>query len=153
MNAWKQNEIRLKLQTLEKSCRTTIVLFEQVAELLRQASGIQLIENGEIITGTISVGKLKIDNRLFTISFRGKSCFLGNSLPFQLLRRLARSPDVYISREELLESIWGGKRSVSAIKSVLSDLRQKLRANGMSELAASLEGSARGYYMLRVPHD
>ena len=84
------------------------------------------------------------DRTLLSVRWRGKTCFLGNTLPFRLLDRLARRPNQYFSYEQLLDDVWEGPRSFSAIRSVVKVLRRKLVEAGMDDLANTIDGTVSG---------
>jgi DNA-binding response OmpR family regulator len=93
---------------------------------------------------------LVIDAARFSVHFRGRNCFLGNTLPFRLLARLAQRPDTYVSHEDLLAEVWEGVRSEGAVRAVVKTLRQRLRRAGLGELADAIDGTVRGHYALRL---
>jgi hypothetical protein len=90
------------------------------------------------------------DPALFTVRFHGKACFLGNTLPFKLISRLAKRPFSYVTYEDLLAEVWEGRRSDSAVRSVVKVLRKKLRKAGLHEIADAIDGSVAGHYALRI---
>lgn len=90
------------------------------------------------------------DAEMFTITFQGKSCFLGNTLPFRFFVRLARRPNTYVTYEDLLEDVWEGVRTDDAIRSVVKTLRSKLRDARMGALADAIDGSVPGHYGLKL---
>jgi Transcriptional regulatory protein, C terminal len=85
----------------------------------------------------------------FLVSFRGDTCILGNGLLFRFLAFLADRPNAYLTYQELLDEVWDGPRSDSAIRSVVKRLRVLLRQKGMPELADAIDGSMPGRYGLR----
>ena len=91
-----------------------------------------------------------VDEGLLVVRFHGQSCFLGNTLPFRFLVRLARHPNIYLSYEDLLDEVWEGVRSDEAVRSVVKRLRSKLRQNGMADLANAIDGSEPGRYALKI---
>jgi DNA-binding response OmpR family regulator len=91
-----------------------------------------------------------IDRTLLSVEWRGKTCFLGNTLPFRLLERLARRPNQYFSYEQLLDDVWEGPRSFSAVRSVVKVLRKKLTAAGMNDLANAIDGTVCHHYGLML---
>ena len=90
------------------------------------------------------------DRSLLSVRWRGKSCFLGNTLPFRFFERLARRPNQYYSYEQLLDEVWEGTRTFSAIRSVVKVLRRKLVAAGMDDLANAIDGSVSRHYGLML---
>jgi DNA-binding response OmpR family regulator len=136
--------------------------FAATAHLLEQARALLLEELAReaphssgtypAVTATESSnGRLVIDDDQLTVTYRGRSCYLGNTLPFRLLARLARRPNRYFTHVELLDYVWKGARTTDAIRSVVKTLRQKLRQDGLDELAAAIDGSAPGRYALKLP--
>lgn len=125
-----------------------------LAESLRTAA-----EKAEAIANTITTNfpvegppvdepRVFMDRRLLTVRWNGRMCHLGNTIPFRLMERLARRPNQYLTHEQLLEEIWGGPRSKSAVRSAINSLRSRLVAAGMSDLADAIDGSNAGCYGL-----
>jgi DNA-binding response OmpR family regulator len=94
---------------------------------------------------------LRIEQALLSVTYQGKTCFLGNTLPFKLLCQLARRPNTYIPHEELLADVWQCIRSDAAVRSVVKTLRKKLRQAGLVALAQAIDGSESGHYSLKLP--
>lgn len=90
------------------------------------------------------------DSRMFTVTYLGKTCFLGNTLSFRLLKHLEQRPNAHFSYENLLSEVWQSHRSDTAIRSVVKTLRQKLRMSGLVELADAIDGSVAGHYALKL---
>jgi DNA-binding winged helix-turn-helix (wHTH) protein len=93
---------------------------------------------------------LVIEVDKFTVTYRRKSCFLGNTLPFRFLSRLAQRPNTFISHETLLSDVWDGNRTDSSIRSIVKTLRRKLRQAGLTDLADAIDGSVPGHYSLKL---
>ncbi len=91
---------------------------------------------------------LEIDHHTLTVRWNGGGCFLGYTLAFRFIDRLAQRPNHYFSHAQLLDDVWGGPRSPSAIRSVVSDLRYRLTGAGMEDLALMIDGSNPGHYGL-----
>lgn len=98
-----------------------------------------------------STQHLFIDKAMLSVSFAGKSCFLGNTLPFKFLCTLARRPYSYVSYEQLLEEVWACQVSDGAIRTVAKNLRNLLRKAGLAEVANAVDGSVYGHYILKLP--
>lgn len=90
----------------------------------------------------------RLDRRTFTVRRLDRECFLGFTLPFRLMEKLAQRPDQYLSVDRLMQELWGGPRAPSTIRSVVCELRAKLNASGMEDLAAMIDGSNPGHYGL-----
>jgi len=88
------------------------------------------------------------DQSSFSVVWDGRRCYLGRTLPFGFFERLARRPNQYVTYEQLLEDVWDGPRSYDAIRSVVRDLRRKLKGAGMGDLADAIDGSNRQCYGL-----
>ena len=48
-----------------------------------------------------------------SIEWEGNSCFLGNTLLFWFFERIARTPTRYVSHQQLLDDVWGGRHYTS----------------------------------------
>ena len=86
----------------------------------------------------------------FTVTLGGRTCRLGNTIPFRFLARLADSPGRYVSHEQLIEDVWDGHGSDDALRSVVKHLRRRLREAGLDDLAAAINGLTPGYFALRL---
>ena len=91
-----------------------------------------------------------IDEARFVVCWRGTECSLGQTIAFRLFQRLASSLNRYVSHERLLDDVWGGPRSASAVRSAIGELRRKLTESGLAELASAIDGSNPGHYGLRL---
>lgn len=155
MDTEKRELIRRTLQSLAEAHASMMELMEQTMTLLNEELAIDAItfwKTRHPSTATsYSADHLDVDHQHLRVSFRGKSCFLGNTLPFRLLAALANRPNVYLTYEELLDDVWDGLRSDSAIRSVVKRLRGILRRDGLSDIADAIDGSMPGRYGLRVP--
>jgi DNA-binding response OmpR family regulator len=154
MNPPKRALIRRTLRNLAESQAATIELMEQTLALLSEELAIDAVTFWKFRTATIGApplsDRLFIDHDRLQVAFGGRICVLGNTLPFKLLERLARRPNTYVTHDELLSDVWEGIRSESAIRSVVKRLRQTLRRQGLSELAAAIDGTSAGRYCLRL---
>ena len=98
---------------------------------------------------TVSTNNIPhVNQSTLSIGWKGKSCFLGNTLAFKLFSRLSRRPNQFIGLDELQEHVWEGFRSKEAIRSVVKELRRKLGKACMEDLAAFIDGHNKGYYGL-----
>ena len=84
----------------------------------------------------------------FSVEWRGRNCDLGPTLTFKLFRRLAQSPNRYLSCETILHLVWGEKKSFAAVKSIVKELRRKLRDAGMNDLAEAIKGRGRYFGLM-----
>jgi len=90
------------------------------------------------------------DRTNFVIHWRGKSCYLGNTLPFKFFERLARRPNQLVPCDQLLDDVWQCCRSREAMRSVVKVLRQKLGQAGMDDLADAIDGTTARHYGLML---
>ena len=75
---------------------------------------------------------LIIDSGTFTLSYKGKTCELGNTLSFKLIKRLSEAKGIFLSLRELIQDVWLGKEvSDEAVQKQISILRGKLKAEGI----------------------
>lgn len=91
-----------------------------------------------------------IDRPMLSVSYGGRSCFLGNTLPFRFLERLLRRPNQYVSHQQLQDDVWEGEPSPESIRSVVKELRRKLRFAGMDGLAKAINGKVARHYSLTL---
>jgi DNA-binding response OmpR family regulator len=89
-----------------------------------------------------------IDHSTFCVEWEGRTCRLGNRLSLKLLDRLCRRPGQYIPHEEFLHEVWEARRSPETIRSAIRDLRQRLRAADMGELANAIHGHGKCYALM-----
>lgn len=154
MDAEKRELIRCTLRSLAETHAAMMELMEQTMTLLNEELALDAvtfwITRQSPAASSRVTDRLDVDHEHLRVSFRGKSCFLGNTLPFRLLARLASRPNAYLTYEQLLDDVWDGLRSDSAIRSVVKRLRAMLRRDGMSELADAIDGSMPGRYALRA---
>ena len=90
------------------------------------------------------------DRSTFSVHWRNKTCYLGNTLPFRLLERLAHRPNQLIHHDRLLDEVWECQRSKEAVRSVVKVLRQKLSHAGMEDLADAIDGTTSRHYGLML---
>lgn len=122
----------------------TISLLE--AELSRPAR--QPVTSSHV-TPTRS-GELRILDETLMVEFRGKQCFLGNTVTLRLFRRLLQGRNRFIRHDELLRQVWQGIRAPSTIRSAVKLLRKQLREAGMKDVANAIDGHVAGHYGLIV---
>ena len=61
----------------------------------------------------------------FTVVWQGRHCHLGPSILFKLIERLARQPDRFYPYDILMEDVWDGLRSNTAVRSAVKRLRRR----------------------------
>jgi DNA-binding response OmpR family regulator len=153
MDVSKRQKIQRILRNLAKSHAATMELMEQTLTLLNDEFELDAITfwQSHISATTKSSHRIpRIDHDQLQVHFRGKTCALGNTLPFRFLEYLLRRPNKYVTYEELLTSVWDGQRSDAAVRSVVKRLRRRLKCEGMSTLADAIDGSHSGRYAVRI---
>lgn len=154
MNPDKRERIRQTLKSLAEAQAATISLMEEALSLMTEELALDPItfwkSRGSPFVFPSPKKTALFDTEMLTITFQGKSCFLGNTLPFRFFVRLARRPNTYVTYEDLLSDVWDGVRTDEAIRSVVKTLRSKLREAEMSYLADAIDGSVPGHYGLKL---
>jgi DNA-binding response OmpR family regulator len=154
MKTDRREQIRQSLRSLAESYAGTMELMEQTVTLLCEELSLDSWSYFKARAVTRNdPGRpcaLVIDPSLFTVTFQGKTCFLGNTLPFRLLTRLAKRPNAYVSHSELLTDVWDAVRSEGAIRAIVKVLRQRLNQAQLGPLADAIDGTVRGHYALKL---
>jgi len=91
-----------------------------------------------------------VDHSVMCVVYRGKQCFLGNTLMLKFMERLIRRANQYVSHDQLLTDVWNAVREPSTVRSVVKELRAKLRAAGMNGLSDAIDGRVYGHYGLML---
>ena len=93
MNAQKREQIRRTLRSLAEAHVATMNLMEQTFSLLSEELAIDAFtfwrSHPPSPVSGVSPERPSVDKELLSVSFHGRSCFLGNTLPFRLFARLA----------------------------------------------------------------
>jgi hypothetical protein len=154
MNAKKREQIRRTLTNLAAAQASTIQLMEQTLALISDELALDPLsywKSWQPLQSTSTSSSWPVaDEELLEIRYQDRRCFLGNTLPFRFFARLTRRPNSYLTYEELLEDVWQGERSDSAIRTVVKRLRILLRRAEMADLAEAIDGSVPGRYALRL---
>src|SRR6478672_4630380 len=91
-----------------------------------------------------------LDESTLSVTWKGKPLHLGNTIAFRLLDRLARCPNQYVTHLDLLRDVWEDEYTATAtIRSLVRQLRRKLRGAGWADLAAAIRGHS-GRYVLSL---
>lgn len=145
-----QTSEHIELTTAVRGLRAVVVqLLEHVDRISLEVEQLE-IHSDRQLEGPGGPPPLRLDDQTFLVHWRGRTCHLGYTLSFRVLRMLARRPDQYLSTDYLLTQIWAGHRSRTAVRSAVSDLRRRLAEAGMSDLARLLDGNNRGHYGLML---
>lgn len=152
METQRRDQITRSLRNLAQTYAAE--LMEQTLKLLDDAFAIEqftkLQARPKPQTPKGGIQQLLIEPTLLSVTFRGKTCFLGNTLPFKLLSRLAQRPNAYVRYEDLLSEVWQRIVSDSAVRTVAKNLRNLLRQAGLAEIAEAIDGSVYRHYALRL---
>jgi DNA-binding response OmpR family regulator len=155
MNTDRRESIRDSLCRLAEAHAAALQVMERTYTLLCEELALDPLDyfeprRAESLPPASTAGPV-IDRSRFSVSFRGHTCRLGNTLSFRFFARLVARPNCYVSHQELFEDVWDGPRSADAVRSVVKTLRQKLRDAGLGELATAIDGAVPGHYTLRLP--
>ena len=89
-----------------------------------------------------------LDESTLSVIWNDKKLHLGHTLAYRLLARLARRPNQYVTHLDLIRDVWDDDDLATAtIRSLVRELRRKLRSGGMTDLAAAIRGH-NGRYIL-----
>ena len=144
------------LTELATAATSAVTMIHSLLEMANDGLGFNFDEESLADTRSthkchaISDDRPKADSASYSVCWRGKTCFLGNNLPFRLFERLVRWPNRFFSHDELLNEVWQGCRSPDAVRSVVKVLRRKLREAGMEELASAINGTVRNHLALTL---
>jgi DNA-binding response OmpR family regulator len=155
VDAKKIDLIQRTLKNLAQSHASTIELMEQVLALFSEEKELDPISFWHSRKGVTNRNGLSkafpiIDEQLLSVRYRDRLCHLGSKLPYRLFKRLLQRPNTYFTHDELLNDVWRGVRSSSAVRSAVKRLRSMLRKAKMPELADAIDGSIPGRYAFRL---
>ena len=153
MNTDRRDSIRDSLRRLAEAHTVTLEVMERTYTLLCEELSLnpqECLNRPAATEPPADHPHPVIDPSRFTVTFRGRTCALGNTMAFRFLARLAERPNRYVSHQHLYEDVWDGQRSADAVRSVVRTLRQKLRQAHLGELADAIDGSEPGHYALRL---
>jgi two-component system response regulator PrrA len=102
-------------------------------------------------SGRVTVGALVVDASARTVALDGRSVELTRR-EFDLVETLARNARVVLSRERLLELVWGYDFAVdtNVVDVFVSQVRRKLEADGAPRLIRTVRGVG---FVLSAPGD
>lgn len=153
MTSHPTNKIQETLRKMSAAHAAAMAASEEAMKLL--AAEFEAIQPGKSHTVisqplTTTPDRPVIDRAMLSVLYQGRSCFLGNTLPFRLLERLLRRPNQYVSHQQLQDDVWDGEPSPESIRSVVKELRRKLRCAGMDGLAKAINGKVARHYSLTL---
>ena len=98
---------------------------------------------------TLSVGRFVVDRDSFSVFDGNCVCELGNTICFRFIEFLARKPNCFFTRSQLLAGVWDGQRRTSTtVRSAVFELRSQLRNAGMNDLADTVRNNGRAYGLM-----
>ncbi|MFO0831546.1 MAG: winged helix-turn-helix domain-containing protein [Phycisphaerales bacterium] len=151
MNTTHSDRILKATRALRTSLVAVIANVDELSDLIERLPTIATPPVSAVaVSGS---GALQLNRATYTVQWDHKSCFLGYTMAFRVLERLARRPNEYISTDRLLEELWVATRSSSTVRSTVCGLKAKLRAAGMRDLAEFIDGSNSGHYALMLPKE
>jgi len=136
------------LERLERANRIAKRCTDELKPLLATTADERLANlTGSMFAGGDGLLKTPIvDGAAMTVTWAGRSCLLGNTVPFHLMDRLARRPNQYVTFDRLIRDVWAGNiRSDDTIRSSIRNLKTRLVVAGMEQLASFLRGERRHY--------
>jgi len=91
----------------------------------------------------------RIDHTTLSVVWAGKNCYLGYTISFKLVNRLAQRPNHFVTEMDLLRDVWDGdQKSPNTIRSAIRNLKQRLQDAGMEDLALAIQGDGGRYALL-----
>jgi len=152
MNSERREQIRQTLKRLAAAHAATMELMETALSLLTDERSLdpRSFWEARVRRKKKASNLPQVDQAVLTVAFRGRTCFLGNTLLFRFIAHLARRPNAYLSYEDLLADVWEATRTDAAVRSVAKRLRGVLRLQGMEDLADAIDGSVPGHYALKL---
>jgi DNA-binding response OmpR family regulator len=154
MDSYRRHQIQENLRRIAATHVAAMRALEETSAMLDAEFAVAVASNQRQISASQSKSAANrpfVSRPLLSVMYRGKSCFLGNTLPLRLIERLLRAPNQYVSHQQLQEDVWNGVRSRAAVRSVVKELRAKLRTAGMAKLAEAIDGHVAGHYALFLP--
>ena len=108
---------RESLRQLAEGYATIIAHYERTIALLETELSRPVPQKTSRTQATRSRrNELRVLDETLTVAFRDKRCFLGNTIPLRLFRRLLLQPNQFIRHDELLRLVWDGIRAPSTIR-------------------------------------
>lgn len=142
-------QIHENLKRLAHNHSLTMSLLEESISLLQ--AEIEKLEGSQFLPTAAPTAPSHnwpvIDRNTMCIVFGGKQCHLGTTLMLRFIERLMSQPNRCISINELLRDVWNGIREISTVRSLVKELRSRLRAAGLEIVSDAIDGHrASGHY-------
>jgi len=155
MEAQRRDQLKRSLRLLAQSQATLMKLFEEIISLLSAEASLDprtYFEQYKPLGDSVSkVNGVQIDQQLLAVHYQGKSCFLGSTISFRLLKLLIERANTFVTHEVIFECVWTNEdQSPTALRSAIKILRKKLRSSGLDYVADAIKGSQSGHYNLHL---
>ena len=140
---------------LSEALMTAAICAQEIHALVRtQIDSETHIGLGCIANGSAHFAQDKqrplLDESTLSVIWNDKKLHLGHTLAYRLLARLARCPNQYVTHLDLIRDVWDDDDLATAtIRSLVRELRRKLRSGGMTDLATAIRGH-NGRYILML---
>lgn len=138
-------------ERMHRAIRSTlVVLMTQVDELFDLYAADGCRGTGSPHHPPDDSSRISLQRGTYTVHYKGKVCFLGCSVGFRVLERLAQRPNEYIQTDRLIDELWSGARAYSTVRSTVCRLKATLRRGGLEDLADRIDGRMPGHYGLML---
>jgi DNA-binding response OmpR family regulator len=138
---------------LSEALMTAAICAQEIHALVRTHIDSEMhIEPGRTANGSAHFVQDRqrplLDESTLSVLWNDKTLHLGHTLAYRLLARLARRPNQYVTHLDLIRDVWDDDDLATAtIRSLVRELRRKLRSGGMTDLADAIRGH-NGRYIL-----
>ena len=139
----------VRAQAILQSCAQELIgLFSGRPEMAHAAGGLaNLLGSGQNKIKALFSQPI-VDFGAMSITWRGRSCKLGNTVLFRLMERLARRPNFHLTYDRLIHDVWEGQcRSNENVRSAVRRLKDRLVQAGMPKLAAAIKSDRHQYHL------
>ena len=139
---------------LAEILRTATFCVQEIQSVVRTVSlgampsSLNRCANGFADSLTLEKQRPLIDESTLSVFWNSKKLHLGYTRVFRFLACLARRPNQYVTHIDLLCDVWDDEDVEPAtIRSLVSELRRRLRKGGMAELASAIQGHNERYIL------
>jgi len=108
MDLDKQEQIRRVLRQLAANYSAAMKMMEQVLGFMEEELSLEQTppKGFRARLKNQPSSRLEVDRSALSVTSRGRSCFLGNTLMFRLIEQLAKHRNKYVPYEDLLADVW-----------------------------------------------
>jgi len=164
MTTAENRKFNLLKRQLDESLRQASICARELAEMTREdddddrfgANGNRrgVDGNGDRRDDGKTQKRPLLDKGTFEVVWKNKKVYLGNTVLFRFMERLARCPNFHVTHLALLKDVWEIKNESSKtarLRTAVRRLRATLREGGMDGLAKAIVAHE-GHYVLDVNH-